>query len=160
MAATNINIPLALFLLTIVCLSGCATIQPGKTVFDYEREGNEAYANGNYDIAVNRYEYLVKQIPKDANFWFKLANSYARNGEPDKAIMAYQNTLLRDTGYAKAWYNLGIIQVQQALKTFIDMQKAIPADNPVRPLAEEKMNDLFRLLGQNPDEEKPSVDTK
>ncbi len=160
MAGRYIIRALLLLFLAVVSLSGCAATKPGKTVFDYEQEASEAYAGGRYDVAVNRYEYLVEQVPKDPNFWFRLANSYAKNGEPEKAVVAYQNTLLRDSTYEKAWYNLGIIQMQQALKTFIDMQKAMPPNSPVHSLAEEKMNGLFLLLGQNPDEEHPAADTK
>lgn len=141
-----------LFILAVISLTGCSVATPGKTVFDYEREASQAYENGRYEIAVNGYEYLVKQVPKDPNFWFRLGNSYGKNGDLNKSAMAYQNTLLRDVTYEKAWYNLGVIQMQQALKTFIDMQKAIPQNSPVQPLAEKKMNGLFLLLGQNPDE--------
>lgn len=151
MAAEKITLSLCCIVLTLL-FSGCAGTKTGKTVFDYEKEATIAYSDGKYDIAVKRYEYLVERVPKDANFWFRLANSYAKNGETDKAISAYRNTLLRDTSYEKAWYNLGVIQMQQALKTFIDMQSAIQINSPVRPLAEEKMNGLFILLGQNPDD--------
>lgn len=142
-------------------LTGCA----GKSgdsanVFDYEQTATEAYSKGDYPLAVEQYELLVERIPKDPNFWFKLANSYAKNKEPNKAIRAYQNTLLRDTTYEKAWYNMGIIQMQQALRTFIDMQKTLPAGSKVRKLGEVKMNGLFELLGSLPDETQKDAEKK
>ena len=140
----------------LMVLTSCAGMNSNsaKTVFDYEQAAAEAYAKGNYSLAAEQYELLVKEVPKDPNFWFRLANSYAKNKEPNKAVQAYQNTLLRDASYEKAWYNMGIIQMQQALRTFIDMQEAIPADSEVRKLAENKMNGLFELLGPMPDGKK------
>lgn len=144
--------PLILLILT---LAGCAgKVASQKDIFDYEQEASQAYAEQDYALAAQRYEYLVDKVPKDAEFWFRLANSYAKNGQPAKAINAYQNTLVRDSSYAKAWYNMGMIQMQQALRTFIDLQEVIPPGDPVRQRAETKVEGLFELLGNKKNSEK------
>lgn len=149
---------LLFFLSALLLCSGCVALKSDQRVFTDEQEAIQAYSSGHYNIAVKRYEALVEEVPEDANFWFRLANAYARNGEPDKAINAYRKTLQQDSTHEKAWYNMGIIQLQQALKTFIDMQDCIPSNSSVKPLAEEKMNSLFLLLGGKIDDTDSSRD--
>jgi hypothetical protein len=51
--------------------------------------------------------------------------------KPKKAIESYENALLREPGMAKAWYNMGLIYIRAAAKTFIDMGSFVPDDNPI-----------------------------
>lgn len=147
------NIFRSVFISVIACLFvGCANPDiNSKITFDDEKEASQAYNDGRYDQAIEKYEFLVQEFPKDPTLWFRLANAFAKNGEPEKAINAYQNTLLLDQGHEKAWYNMGVIQMQLALKTFIDMQQNIPPGNPVRERGAKKMDGLMDLLGRTPE---------
>ena len=70
--------------------------------------------------AIN-YSILVKEIPVEALFWFRLANVYVRTNRPDAAITLYREAVIRDPKFSKAWYNLGIIQLKQTAFSLNEM---------------------------------------
>ncbi len=147
-------------LLLLSSLSGCMGKLGKKDLFECEQVASRAYRQGDYELAIEQYKILVTEIPKDTNFWFKLANAYAKNGERQKAVTAYQNALLRDPTYAKAWYNMGMVQMQLALRTFIDFQEAVPSDNPMQGDVDQKIEGLFKLIGQDLRVDKKAEKTK
>jgi cytochrome c-type biogenesis protein CcmH/NrfG len=57
--------------------------------------------------------------PSEAYNWFKLGNVYARTNRPDAAKKAYREALVRKPENAKAWHNLGVIQLREAALSFI-----------------------------------------
>ncbi len=132
---------LGLFLFLV--LSGCAG---GKDLTFIRGEAYQAYDNKEYNIAADKFEILVEKAPEDVEFWFRLGNSYARSQNPQLAISAYQNALLRDPTHVKAWYNMGFVQTQAALKTFVDMQTYTDADNALGKQGKNMREGLFLLL--------------
>ena len=136
-------------ILLILFFGGCATNTSTAT----QQMALSAYQSGDYDQASKLFEQLTDEIPKDAELWFKLGNSYAREKRPQKAIEAYQNTLLREPDLAKGWYNMGIVQMQIALKTFIDMGKYSKSEDAVSAQGE-KMREGLMFLLQGDSEEK------
>ena len=131
-------------LLLIPCLfiPGCA----GKDPIDGHRAAYEAYQAQDYVLAAERFEQLVNDAPKDAELWFRLGNAHARAKNPKQAIVAYENALLRDPEMSKAWYNMGLVHLQSALKSFIDMESHVPADDPVGRRGREMREQVFQLL--------------
>lgn len=136
-------------ILLIAILGGCAANTSTAT----QQMALTAYQGGDYDQASKLFEKLTDEIPKDAELWFKLGNSYAREKKPQQAIEAYQNALLREPDMAKAWYNMGIIQMQIALKTFIDMGKYSQSADAASSRGEQMREGLMFLL-QGDSEEK------
>ncbi len=136
------------FCVLLLCLimGGCISV---KNLTAEREQAFLAYEQGNFEKASQQFEILVQEIPKDAELWFKLGNSYARVQYPQKAIEAYQNALLRDPGLSKAWYNMGIIQMQTALKTFIDMEKYTEAADPVHLKGKKMREGLLLLLDRS-----------
>lgn len=130
-------------LLLSFVLGGCVA----KNLTADREQAFLAYKQGDFENASQQLELLVQEVPKDPELWFKLGNSYARAQYPQKAIEAYQNALLRDPGLSKAWYNMGIIQMQAALKTFIDMENYTENTEPVH-LRGKKMREGLLLLLQ------------
>jgi len=130
----------------ILILSGCAGTMQSKDPIVSRREAVLAYKEGRFNDAAAKFEQLVTEVPKDSELWFRLGNSYAKADKPDLAITAYRNALLRNPEFGKAWYNLGVIQMQAALKAFIDMQKYVPENDPASIAAEKKREGLFLLL--------------
>lgn len=131
----------------IFILSGCA----GKDLILVREEAYLAYQNKDYQTAVSKFEILVEKSPEDVEFWFRLGNSYAKSKKPQLAVIAYQKALLRDPANEKAWYNMGIIQTQTALKTFVDMQAYTDIEKPIAKQGRNMREGLFLLLG-NTDE--------
>ena len=127
----------------LVCLvAGCAQ----KDLQVERLEAYQAYQKGDYRQAAVHFERLVEKAPKDAEFWFRLGNSYARSKQPRKAIEAYENALLRNPEMAKAWYNKGLIYLQAALQTFVEMNNYIADDDPVGLQGELLRKGVFDLL--------------
>ncbi|MEA3465655.1 MAG: tetratricopeptide repeat protein [Thermodesulfobacteriota bacterium] len=131
-----------LFLFVGMSLSGC--VRP-----DLETRRQEAYRlyqKQQYAAAAQEFEVLVKYIPQDAELWFRLGNAYTRSMQPKRAINAYENAILRDPRLAQAWYNKGIVHVQQGLKTFVDMPEYVDSDDPVTCRGIHKRDQLLKVL--------------
>lgn len=142
--------PLLAMLLFPLVLTGCASHDLALT----REEAYLAYRDGDYATAVERFEMLVQEVPGDAELWFRLGNAYAKAMMPEQAVAAYRNSLLQDPHQEKAWYNMGVIQMQTALKSFIDMQDYVSADDPVGVRGRAMRDGLFTLLGQDDTGEK------
>ena len=136
-----------LFLLLLL-FSACAEKQLVTTV---REEAYQAYSNNDYGTAAEKFELLVKKAPEDVEFWFRLGNAYARSQRPGLAVSAYQNALLGDPKNVKAWYNMGIIQTQTALKTFVDMGRYTDKNSLLSQKGQDMQEGLFLLL--EPDNE-------
>lgn len=131
-----------LFIPAVLLLGGCAAKAPVVT----HEAAFQAYQEGNYELAAERFAQLVVQIPKDAELWFRLGNAHAKAKQPKEAINAYENALLRDPQMSKAWYNMGLVHLQAALKTFTDMENHVPPDDPVGKRGRILREEVFSLL--------------
>ena len=129
-------------LLLLVFCTACA----GKDLTRVREEAYAAYEKSDYSSAAESFALLVEKSPEDVEFWFRLGNSYARIQNPQLAVNAYQNALLRDPTHVKAWYNMGVIQSQVALKTFVDMQGYVNKTDPLAQQGERMREGLFGLL--------------
>ncbi len=128
------------------CAGGTGNTHKYKLSVEQANEAFEVYKSGDYVEAVRQYEFLTSQVPNDAGFWFYLGNSYLKNRQPRQAVMAYEKVLIRDSKYSKAWYNLGVLHLQEALRVFVDMQEHLNADDPIRKAGEKKMERLLELM--------------
>ena len=106
-----------------------------------------SYGKGDWVGAAQQYAILVQHIPQDANLWFRLGNAYARSDQPDQAVAAYRETLVRDGAYSKAWFNMGIVQLRQAANSFLRMQSNVSQADPMRPQAEQAYASILKILG-------------
>lgn len=138
---TTIKI-LAVLFLTVLYLPGCSS----KDLTAERQEAYLAYQDGNYSMAAEKFEDLVQEIPKDAELWFRLGNSYAKVQSPKKAVEAYENALLRNPELGKAWYNMGMIYLQAALKSFVDMESYVSENDPVGTRGRILRDSIFSLL--------------
>jgi len=108
-----------------------------------------SYENKDWVGAANDYGSLVKVMPQDTNFWFRYANALARADRPDQAIAAYREVLVRDARYAKAWFNMGIVQLRQAASSFSRMDSNVAADDPLRAQGQQVYAALMGILGED-----------
>jgi tetratricopeptide (TPR) repeat protein len=138
-----------IFLGIALLLSSCAMkSEPAADLF----EAKQLYSQGKYQQAVREYERLVKSMPQDAELWFRLANGYVRVGQPDAAVQAYRNVLLRDPEYSMAWHNLAEVHLQMALQAYREGSQYIADDDPVAAVISGKQEKLMQLM------EKPAKD--
>ena len=136
----------AAVVLTAAVLAGCAP----KDLAAERHGAYQAYQAGAYAEAAERFDRLVGEIPRDAELWFRLGNAHAKAMNPKKAIEAYENALLRDPEMAKAWYNMGLIYMHAALKTFIDMEAYRGDDDPIGREGRLMREHLLEILDSPP----------
>ena len=136
------------FLFTVFLLSSCAIkSEPTADLAEVQ----QLYAAGDYQAAVRGYERLVEVMPQNAELWFRLANGYVRVGQPDAAVTAYRNALLRDPELGMAWHNLAETHLQMALQAYIEGRKYITVDDPSFNSIKAKQERLLELLGTKED---------
>lgn len=138
-------------LFAVLLLSSCAAKSVPTTDLT---EVQRLYAQGDYQAAVKGYERLVKTLPQDAELWFRLANGYVRVGQPDAAVTAYRNALLRNPELGMAWHNLAETHLQMALQAYIEGRKYIAEDDPSFKNIKAKQDRLLELLGTKVDDGK------
>jgi len=114
-------------------------------------EVQQLYAQGDYQAAVQGYERLVRILPKNAELWFRLANGYVRAGQPDAAVTAYRNALLRNPELGIAWHNLAETHLQMALQAYLEGRKYITRDDPSFSSIKAKQDKLLELMGTKED---------
>lgn len=109
----------------------------------------QSYASSEWAAAADAYGVLVEEMPQDPHLWFRYANALARSDQPDKAVTAYREVLVRDAHFSKAWFNMGIVQLRQAANSFSRMGGNISADDPLRAQGEQVYAGIIKLLGDD-----------
>jgi len=139
-----------------VCMSAC-NIQATKPVQESgdlkdvattQQRAKLAYDAGNWSNAEIHYLKLTRQIPGDAEPWFRLGNVYTRLNRPDDAIKAYQEAIVRNPKNTKTWHNLGIVQLRQATSTFVQLQQYSDPDDPLGERARYVVNAMSQIMEQ------------
>lgn len=136
-------------------LGGCGSTPHklgGRSAEDIKATATRAeqsYANAEWPAAADAYGVLVEEMPQDTNLWFRYANALARSDQPDKAVTAYREVLVRDAHFSKAWFNMGIVQLRQAANSFSRMNGNISADDPLRAQGEQVYAGIMKLLGDD-----------
>ncbi|MGB1882606.1 MAG: tetratricopeptide repeat protein [Gammaproteobacteria bacterium] len=114
-------------------------------------DAEQAYKDGDWAVAVKHYQTLVRETPQDAVYWFRLGNAYARTKQPDRAISAYREALVRDADNAKAWFNMGVVQLRQAANSFLKMEIHVDESDPYAAQGKAAYDTIMDLLGVKSD---------
>jgi len=96
-----------------------------------ERTAREAYDRQDWAQAEQQYLTLTTKEAASAEPWFRLGNIYARTDRADLAVRAYREAIARDPKHARAWHNMGIVQLQQAAASFGEIEKVASRDDPL-----------------------------
>lgn len=101
----------ALLLLGIVALLSAHVAQAGMPeavqLFD---EGNEHYAVGNYESAVEAYQAAIGEGYVSAALFFNLGNAHYRRDELGEAVRAYERARLLAPDDPEILHNLSIVE--------------------------------------------------
>lgn len=140
-----------LLLLMLVTATGCNqfNLQPQANLSDLvetRAKADAAYQQEDWPAAEKNYLELTRAIPSDVEPWFRLGNIYARTDKLDAAVGAYREALVHDLKNSKIWHNLGIVQLRQATRTFIEMQQYTEADDPLGQRAQHVVNAVSDLM--------------
>ncbi len=146
-----------LILCLLWSLAGCANL-PGPTaaggdLFKLQEQAARNYQKKNYQAALPLYTQLSKRVPGDALTWFQLGNVQAHLKHPDAAIKAYRQALTLNPKLARAWHNMGLIQLREAAATYTEMAANVPPVDPLQADALHKAQVLLQLLDVQVDKE-------
>ncbi len=142
-------------LLILLLLGACSMQQ--STVRETEQNleldkvqaaAREAYQRSDWVESEKHYAIITRRVPAELEPWFRLGNIYARTRRPELAVAAYREVLVRDPQHARAWHNMGVIQIEQANNTFLQMSQHIDPTNPLYAQSMRLGGDIARLLRQ------------
>ena len=139
----------------LLILSACAESKvkeddiSQQDMFELEKLANETYQNSQWHESEKHYTILVEKIPEDAVHWFRLGNIYARTQRPDAAVTAYRESLIRDPEFAKAWYNMGVLHLQQAANSFSEFQIYVDKNDPLYEKGQKIFVDTLDIIKQD-----------
>lgn len=141
----------ALILCLLWVLAGCANL-PGPIadsgdLFKLQEQAARSYQKKKYQAALPVYTQLTQRAPGDALTWFQLGNVQAHLKHPDAAIKAYRQALTLNPKLARAWHNMGLIQLREAAATYTEMAANIPPVDPLQADALHNAQVLLQLLG-------------
>jgi len=131
---------------TSIFVVGCATTKPQVNIEMIMDEAQTAYEKKNWKVAEEKFAHLVSLLPGEAEFWFKLGNIYARTNQPNKAITAYKEVVIRKPKLAKAWHNLSVMSLRQTTHLFIEMLQYLNPNDPLFKRAKQTADDLLAIL--------------
>lgn len=132
------------FLLAPILLTGCAVTGPSDLV-RLHQQAQSAYAEGRAAEAESHYRQLTERLPTDAEPWFRLGNLYARSQRFDAARHAYREALVRQPNQPKAWHNLGVTHLHQALEALSEAVARAPLGSPLHSRSQSLLEALARL---------------
>ncbi len=149
----------------LLCLSifasACSTLPSGSAdgskanedestasyeVFKLSDKAHLAYTQSRLIEAAQLYQQVVEQVPTDADAWFRLGNTYAQQGSFERAIHAYESSLINDSQQPKAWFNLStayLLNAQSAMRQSYDRMRP---NDPARSLIDARLVALSALL--------------
>ena len=128
---------LVLFLFISGFVAGCQNMasngagSQNDDLFALKQQAALAYSEKRYAEALPLFQKLNREVPSDALLWLRTGNVHARLNQPVEAISSYEQAVKFDSQLAKAWHNMGIIQLRQAANTFTQMVQHL---NPGDPL--------------------------
>jgi cytochrome c-type biogenesis protein CcmH/NrfG len=136
-------------------LSGCQAQQnlrpdsPAGNVFELQQRAQQAYAEGDWLTAERAYRDLTRQVPREVEPWFRLGNIYAHLEQPEHALAAYKEVLVRDPRNSKTWHNMGVVQLRQATGSFLTLEQVAEPDDPLKQRATQLLDAVSQLLEQD-----------
>ncbi len=104
------------------------------------RKANEAFQEGDYELAAQLYRQAIDQNPEDGRLYFNLGNALSKAGQTEAALEAYEEyrKLAEESEQqALADYNKGKVftdleEYDQALSHFRDALRKNPEDADAR----------------------------
>lgn len=73
---------------------------------DYKTSADNAYTNGDYNLAIQLYEQIIENQGESAEIYYNIGNSYYKKSDIAKAILNYERAILLDPGDSDIRFNL------------------------------------------------------
>ena len=144
--------------LAIGVLSGCASPKTtgnlpttqetvwGDDAFALSELADQAYRESRWIDAVRHSEELTQRVPEDPYSWFRLGNTYARQGDYNRAIPAYEASLERNAAQPKPWFNLSSTYLLNAQQAMFRARAALRPGDPARRMLDQRLSILESLI--------------
>lgn len=156
------SLKVAGWLAIAVLLAGCGIVPTTKTstqrltnVLTTQQQAEAAYHSGDMEHAAALYLQLTKMIPQEADYWYMLGNTYVRTQQPDQAVQAYQQAIVRNPNHTRAWHNLGIVRMRQAMAAFVSSASTAKAGDPMHEVSTHLVAELGRISSDGVGSGKP-----
>lgn len=121
-----------LLALALLALCACAGAPRGQSALaDQNAAALRAYQEGRLADAERLYLALTESHPGFAEAWFRLGNLYVRTGQLAAAVRAFESCLKDSPEQTRAWHNLALVRVKQALAV-LDEGEARLAQEPAQ----------------------------
>jgi tetratricopeptide (TPR) repeat protein len=135
-----------IYLLCILAsLVGCSqnSVKDVQLTLDKQIQADTFYEQQQCDKAIPLYKSLSIAMPNDTKSLLRIGNCYAKSQDFGNAQEAYQQALIRDNSFVKAWYNLAYVRAQLLASTVTEMYKHT---DPASPEAEKIRNLTVQVL--------------
>ncbi len=104
------------------------------------KKGNEAYNNGQFDVAADNYKKAIEQNRENLPAQYNLGNALYKNKLPDNAVAAYDAAIQLGKlplDKAGAFYNKGVVlqnnkKLAECIDAYKDALRLNPADEDAR----------------------------
>ena len=147
---TKLRFPL-LILISLFLFTACTSVAHKSefgSLLSLRAQANAAYELGDWEQASVTLEKLTQEVGKDPELWFRLGNCYTRLHQPEQALLAYEEVIVRQPDHAKALYNMSVVRMRQAIAVLMEMRRRLATDDPMYLLAEQKSSKLIELLAE------------
>jgi tetratricopeptide (TPR) repeat protein len=138
------------YILLVVLLTGCGNLLPARTprlsdVLATQERAESAYRANDMQRAATFYLQLTKMVPREADYWYMLGNTYVRAEDPDRAVQAYQQAIARSPNHSRAWHNLGIVRMRQARAAFVSSASTAKEGDPMHDMSTHLADELAHI---------------
>ena len=136
------GIPILLF---TVLSSGCGIMGSTSSttsdgIFQLSAMADRAYESGQWYEAERHYQRLTSLVPDDSYAWFRLGNSYTRQGDFRKATEAFESASAFDAGQPKIWFNLATSYLLNAQIAMTHAYEQLPQNDPAREVISKNLS--------------------
>jgi tetratricopeptide (TPR) repeat protein len=105
-----------------------------------------AYDNEAWKDVIRYYKQLTKKFPNNAESWYRIGNAYTQLNQTRFAVDAYQKALAIDSSNSKILHNMGVVQLQESTRTFIDLKNQTQPNDPLYIRAQLVINAIANLF--------------
>ncbi|GAA5218208.1 tetratricopeptide repeat protein [Corallincola platygyrae] len=117
-----------------------------KQIYETLEKADGYYKQGRLAEAETEYLKITQQYPKYSYAWYRLGNIYVRTGHMDAGVRSYEQAIKADPENSRAWYNLSLTRVKQAIAVSDDGLSIIPITDNDRKRLEILQSRLLEII--------------
>jgi cytochrome c-type biogenesis protein CcmH/NrfG len=144
-------------IILLLSLAACGQIGTKKEnsenskpdLLELQKQADASYLDDDMAASERGYQILVREIPQIAEHWFRLGNIYVRTNRPVAAVNLYREAVLRDPKFAKAWFNMSIVQLKQSAYSLNEMLLYVDENHPMYSKAKGLFDGIQSIIEQN-----------